>query len=73
MTRVVLQEEDTEIQVPATPEREPPASTAPARLVGVQRDGESEGTGKRKHKTTDAYREARQAGLKSLGYSQVKE
>ena len=64
-----------EIQVPATPEREPPASAAPARSVGAQHDGEGEGesSGKRKHKTTDAYREARQAGLKSLGYSQIEE
>jgi hypothetical protein len=71
--KVALQEEDTEIQVPATPEREPPTSTAPARLIRSQRDGEGEGRGKRKHKATDAYREARQAGLKSLGYSQVEQ
>ena len=62
----VLGDQDEEIQVPATPEREPPASTAPARL-----EGEDEGRGKRKRKVTDAYRQARQAGLQSLSYSQV--
>src|SRR5271154_1150187 len=30
--RVVQQEEETEVQIPATPDRELPASTAPARL-----------------------------------------
>ena len=59
-------EEDA--QVPVTPEQEPPVSTAPARLAGAQ---EADGRGKRKRTVTEAYRQARQAGLQSLGYSQV--
>lgn len=62
---------EEEVHVPATPEQEPPVSTAPARLVGAQ---EAEGRGKRKRRVTEAYRQARQArqaGLQSLGYSQV--
>jgi hypothetical protein len=58
-------EDKEEIQVPTTPEQEPPSSTAPARLAG------GEGRGKRKRNVTEAYKEARQAGLQSLGYSQV--
>ena len=64
----VAEGEEEEVQVPATPERLPP-SIAPARLVG---EG-GEGRGKRKRKMTEAYRQARQAGLQSLGYSQVEE
>ena len=67
----VLEEE--EVQVPATPEQKPPASTAPARLVGEQGGAEGKGRSKRKRKVTEAYREARQAGLQSLGYSQIEE
>lgn len=63
----VPEDEEEEIQVPTTPEQEPPASTAPARLAG------GEGRAKRKRKMTEAYRQARQAGLQSLGYSQVEE
>ena len=63
--RVVQQEEETEVQVPATPDREPPASTAPARLVGARDgdgdgEGEGEGRGKRKRKMTEKVRQARQ-------------
>jgi hypothetical protein len=42
-------------------------------LEGAQRDTEGESNDKRKRKITEAYREARQAGLRSLGYSQVEE
>jgi MULE transposase domain len=59
---------EEEVHVPATPEQEPPVSTAPARLAGAQ---EAEGRGKRKRRATEAYRQARHAGLQSLGYSQV--
>ena len=47
----------------ATPDREPPASTAPARLVGA-RDGEGEGEGreKRKRKITEKVRQECLAG-----------
>ena len=61
---------EEEIQIPATPEQLLPASTAPARLVGGQG---TEGRAQGKRKMTEAYREARQAGLQSLGYSQVEE
>ena len=62
--RVVQEEEETEVQVPATPDREPPASTAPARLVGARDgEGEGEGRGKRKRKMTEKVRQARLAGL----------
>jgi hypothetical protein len=64
---------EEEIQIPATPEQLPPASTAPTRLVGGQG---AEGRGKRKRKMAEAYREARQVrqvGLQPLGYSQVEE
>jgi hypothetical protein len=60
-----------EIRIPDTPEREPPASAVPARLVEAQRDSEGESKGERKRKMTEAYGEARQAGLQSLGYLQV--
>jgi hypothetical protein len=54
------------VQVPTTPEQEPPVSTAPARLAGAR---EAESRGKRKRRVTEAYRQVRQAGLQSLGYS----
>jgi hypothetical protein len=57
--------------MPSLPSRSPspdvlglPASTAPARLQ------EEELGAKRKRKITEAYTEARYAGLPSLGYSQ---
>ena len=59
-----------ETPAPATPERQSlPPSTAQARLAGKA----GEGRGKRKRKMSEKYREARQAGLQSLGYSQVVE
>ena len=58
-------EEEEEVHILATPEQEPPVSTAPARLAGAQ---EAEGRGERKRRVTEAYRQARQAGLQSLGY-----
>jgi hypothetical protein len=61
---------DEDVQVPATPEQVLPASTAPAKLAGGDSNG-GEGRGKRKRTMTKAYEEARQAGLQSLGYSQV--
>ena len=64
----VLEEDYKELQVPATPEQDPPISTAPARLAGAQ---EAEGRGKRKRTIIKAYKRTRQSGLQSLGYSQV--
>jgi hypothetical protein len=69
----VPEEAEEEIQVPGIPEQQClPPSTAPARLTGDDGEG-GEGRGKRKRKMTEAYRQARQAGLSSLGYSQVEE
>jgi len=48
--------------------QEPPASTAPAKL-GYGGDVSS----KRKRRPTEAYKQARQSGLQSLGYSQVED
>jgi len=64
----ILEEDEKEVQVSATPEQDPPTSTAPARLAGTQ---EAEGRSKRKQTITEAYKQARQSGLQSLGYSQV--
>jgi hypothetical protein len=65
----VPEEAEEEIQVPGTPEQQClPPSIAPARLTG---DGE--GRGERKRRMTEAHRQARQAGLPSLGYSQIEE
>ena len=47
----VLEEEEEEIQIPATPKQGPPVSTAPARLAGAQ---EAEDRGKRKRRVTEA-------------------
>src|SRR5262249_44469519 len=72
----VTEAEEEEIIVLATPGNQPPASTGPPRLSSKD-DGEGEGEGggdgraKRKRKATEAYRNARLAGLQSLGYSQV--
>jgi hypothetical protein len=55
----IPEEAAAEIQVPATLEWEPPASTAPARLAS---EG-GEGRGKRKQKMTEAYKQALQEGL----------
>ena len=66
-------EEEEEVQSQQPPEQKPPASTALARLVGAQEGAEGKGRSKRKRKVTEAYREARQPGLQSLGYSQVEE
>ena len=52
----VPEEAEGEIQIPTTPEREPPASTAPARLVSEGGSEGGEGRGKRERKMTEAYR-----------------
>jgi hypothetical protein len=64
----VLEEDEEEVRVPAIPEQAPPVSTAPARLGEMQ---EAEGRCKRKRTITEAYKRARQSGLRSLGYSQI--
>jgi len=57
----VSEDEEEDVQVPATPEQSLPPYTAPARLALAGEGGE--GRGKRKRKMTEAYRQARQAGL----------
>ena len=66
----VPEEAEEETQVPATPEQQSlPPSTAPSRVAGKG----GEGSGKKKRKISEKYREARQVGPQSLGYSQVVE